>query len=97
MQYKIQNTRMTHSSIPRRIAFSSINNNHDTMPFGQLLIASNLWILLKFSLWLLWYKLIVMLQLFAYETLGLQATNLHLPEFLTLRFNYELGENQVHQ
>ena len=86
-----------HSSNHRRIAFSSINRNHDTMPFGQFLIAPNLWILLKFSLWLLRYKLIVMLQLFAYETLGLKATNLHLPEFLTLRFNYELAENQVHQ
>ena len=67
------------------------------MPFVQFLIAPNLWILLKFSLWLLRYKLIVMLQLFAYETLGLKATNLHLPEFLTLRFNYEPAENQVHQ
>ena len=97
VQYKIQNTRMTHSSNHRRIAFSSINRNHDTMPFGQFLIAPNLWILLKFSLWLLRYKLIVMLQLFAYETLGLKATNLHLPEFLTLRFNYELAENHIHQ
>ena len=40
---------------------------------------------------------IVMLQLFVHETLGLKVTNLHLPLFLTLRFNYELGENQVHQ
>ena len=39
----------------------------------------------------------VMLQLFAYETLGLKATNLRLPEFLTLGFNYELAENQLHQ
>ena len=38
-----------------------------------------------------------MLQLFAHETLGLKATNLHLPVFLTLRFNFELGENQVNQ
>ena len=38
-----------------------------------------------------------MLQLFAHETLDLKATNLHLPVFLTLRFDYELGENQVHQ
>ena len=67
------------------------------MPFSQFLIAPTLWILLQFSLWLLRYKLIVMLQLFAYETLDLKATNLHLPEFLTLRFDYELAENQVHQ
>ena len=38
-----------------------------------------------------------MLQLFVYETLGLKAKSLHLPEFLTLRFNYELAENQIHQ
>ena len=38
-----------------------------------------------------------MLQLFAYETLGMKATNLHLTEFLTLRFNYELAENHIHQ
>ena len=82
VQYKIQNTRMTHSSNPRKIAFSSINRNHDTMPFVQFLIASNLWILLKFSLWLLRYKLIVMFQLFAYETVGLKATSLTFQSFL---------------
>ena len=82
VQYKIQNTRMTHSSNHRRIAFPSINRNHDTMPFVQFLIASNLWILLKFSLWLLRYKLIVMFQLFAYETVGLKATNLTFQSFL---------------
>ena len=49
------------------------------------------------SLRLLRYKLIVVLQLFAHETLGLKATNLHLPVFLALRFDYELGENQVRQ
>ena len=37
------------------------------------------------------------LHVFAYETLGLKANNLHLPEFLTLRFNYELAENQIYQ
>ena len=82
VQYKIQNTRMTHSSNHRKIAFSSINRNHDTMPFVQFLIASNLWILLKFSLWLLRYKLIVMFQLFAYETVGLKATSLTFQSFL---------------
>ena len=38
-----------------------------------------------------------MLQLFAYETFGLKRTNIHFPEFLTLRLNHELEENQVHR
>ena len=67
------------------------------MSFSQFLIAPNLWILLKFSLWFLRYKLIVILQLFAYETLGLKPTNLHLPQFLTLNFYHELVENQENQ
>ena len=69
-QYKIQNTRMTHSTNHRRIAFSSFNRNHDTTSFSQFLIAPNLLILLKLSFWLLRYKLIVIWQLFANETLG---------------------------
>ena len=97
VQYKIQNTRMTHSTNHRRITFTSINRNHDTTSFSQFLISPNLWVLLKFSLRLLRCNLIVMLQLFAYETFGLNPTNPHLPEFLTFRFNHELAENQVHQ
>ena len=88
-QYKIQNTRMTHSTNHRRIAFYSINRNHDTASFSHFLISPNLWILLKFSLWLLRCNLIVMLQLFAYETFGLKPPNPHLPESLTLTFNHE--------
>ena len=88
---------MTHSTNHRRIAFYSINRNHDTTSFSHFLISPNLWILLKFSLLLLGCNLIVMLQLFTYETFGLKLTNPHLPESLTLTFNHELAENQVHQ
>ena len=95
VRYKIQNTKMTHST--NHTAFSSINRNHDTMSFSQFLIAPNLWIWLNYNLSLLWCKLIVVLQSIACETLGLRPTNFHLPEFLTLWLNHKLPEHYVHQ